>query len=457
LISIWYTVVMNQASGRHHHYIYLATIISAVGGMLFGYDTGIISGAILFLKQQFHLSSTMEEVVVSAVLIGAVIGSFCGGFLADKYGRRHVIITAAIIFVLSSIETAFAGSIAQLIIGRIIVGIAIGLASFSAPLYISEISIPRIRGKLVGFNQLAVTLGILIAYLVGFGFSFVIGNWHWMFLSAVIPAAILGIGMYFMPPSPRWLMKQGSDSLAKQVLQKLRQSNDIEEEVEEIEAALRSENAAINIFKNKKIRSVLIIGILLSIIQQVTGINTIIYYSATIFKMANAHSDSHAILSSVYLGICNVFFTIVSMLLIDHLGRRKLLLISLSGMILGLVLLAITFMLPQLVLELHLLALVSIFIFIAAFAIGLGPIFWLLTAELYPLEVRGKCMSTVVLINWLFNLIVGISFLSIVDTISISGTFWLFAGLSVLSLIYIYRRVPETKGKTLEQIQQEVL
>lgn len=448
---------MNSTTGRHHHYIYLATIISAVGGMLFGYDTGIIAGAILFLKQQFHLGPSLEEFVVSAVLIGAVLGSMSGGFFADRYGRRRVIISAAVVFFGASFETAFAGSVTQLIIGRIVIGIAIGLASFSAPLYISEISVPRIRGKLVGFNQLAVTVGILVAYLVGLGFSFVEGNWRWMFLTAIVPAAVLGIGMYFMPPSPRWLVKRGKLDLAKKVLEKIRQQANVDQEIKDIEDVVRSESSATSIFSNRAIRKLLVIGVLLSIIQQVTGINTIIYYSATIFEMAHAASDSYAILSSVYVGIVNVVFTVVSMLLIDHLGRRKLLLTSLVGMIVGLILLAITFMLPELAHELGTLALVSVFIFIASFAIGLGPIFWLLTAELYPLDVRGKCMSIVVFTNWFFNLIVGVSFLSIIQAISVAGCFWLFAGLSILSIIYIYKDVPETKGKTLEQIQQELL
>lgn len=448
---------MKHETGRHHGYIYLATIIAAVGGMLFGFDTGIISGAILFLKQQFHLGSTLEEVVVSAVLIGAVVGGVSGGYLADKFSRRRVILIAALIFVVSSVETAFAGSVTQLIIGRIIVGIAIGLASCATPLYISEISTRDIRGKLVGFNQLAVTVGILVAYLVGYGFSFEVGNWHWMFLSAVVPAAILGIGMYFMPSSPRWLIKQGKIELAEQVLKKLRTHSDIQPEIDDIQATLRTEDNAINIFTSPKVRSVLIIGALLAIIQQVTGINVIIYYSATIFKMAHVGSDSHAILAAVYVAIVNVFFTVISMLLIDKLGRRKLLLTSLFGMIIGLILLAVFFMLPRLSADLSMLTLVAVFVYIASFAVGLGPIFWLLTAELFPLEVRGKCISVVVLLNWLFNLIVGVSFLSIVDAISIAGSFWLFAALSVFSVIYIYKKVPETKGKTLEQIQKELI
>ncbi len=448
---------MSHTTGSHRRFIYLATIITAVGGMLFGYDTGIISSAILYLKQQFHMSPTLEEAVVSAVLIGAVIGAACSGYLADKYGRRRVIIIAALIFVLSSIETAFAGSIIQLIIGRIIVGIAIGLASCIAPLYISEISIPKIRGKLVGFNQLAITIGILVAYLVGFGFSYIVGNWHWMFLTAIVPAALLGIGMFFMPPSPRWLVKQGKVDQAKHVLEKLRPSNVVQSEIDNIQATLHSETNNINIFMNPKVRAVLIIGVLLSIIQQVTGINVIIYYSATIFEMAHVQSDSHAILSSVYVGIVNVFFTVVSMLLVDHWGRRKLLLTSLFGMIAGLILMAAFFMLPQLSSTLNILVLVAVLVYIAAFAIGLGPIFWLLTAELFPLEVRGRCMSVVVVLNWLFNLILGLSFLSIVDAISAAGCFWLLAGLSVLSVIYIYKRVPETKGKTLEEIQKELI
>lgn len=449
---------MSHTTGSHRRFIYLATIITAVGGMLFGYDTGIISSAILYLKEQFHMSPILEEAVVSAVLIGAVLGAAVSGYLADQYGRRRVIIISAIIFILSSIETAFAGSVVQLIIGRIIVGIAIGLASCIAPLYISEISIPKIRGKLVGFNQLAITIGILIAYLVGFGFSYEVGNWHWMFLTAIIPAALLGVGMFFMPRSPRWLMKQGKPDQAKLVLEKLRPQSVIQSEIENIQATLCSEeNNKINIFTNPKVKAVLIIGALLSIIQQVTGINVIIYYSATIFKMAHVHSDSHAILSSVYVGIVNVFFTIVSMMLVDHWGRRKLLLTSLYGMIIGLVLMAVFFMLPQLSSALDILVLVSVLIYIAAFAVGLGPIFWLLTAELFPLEVRGRCMSVVVVLNWLFNLILGLSFLSIVDAISAAGCFWLLAGLSILSVIYVYKRVPETKGKTLEEIQNELI
>lgn len=441
---------------HHTRTVYIATIFSALGGLLFGYDTGVISSALLYLKTDFHLSSGSEELVVSAVLIGAIIGALIGGALADKLGRRRTIIACAALFILAAIETAFAYSITQLIIGRIITGIAVGVASLASPLYISEIAPPNIRGKLVGFNQLAVTSGILFAFIVSYGFSFTVGNWRWMFLFATVPAFVLGVGMYFLPPSPRWLMRQGKNKDAKKILESLRGTNDVDQELNDIRHAITQQSSGIKAIFKPNIRPLLFIGIALSIIQQITGINTIIYYAPTIFQMAVFHVKSQAIMATVFVGITNVAFTILSLLIIDRLGRRKLLLISVGGMIIALILLATAFLLPALKADIGIIAVLALLLYVAFFAIGLGPVFWLLITELYPLEIRGKCMSVASLFNWLFNLIIGSTLLTIVHSISLSGTFWLYAGISVFSWFYILKYVPETKGKSLEALQKEL-
>jgi SP family galactose:H+ symporter-like MFS transporter len=427
--------------------------LSALGGMLFGYDTGVISGAILFIRQDFALSDFTVGLVVSAVLIGAVIGAAIGGDVSDHFGRRKVIIAAAVIFALGAIGTATVPDISLLILGRIAVGIAIGIASEVTPLYISEMSPPQMRGSLVSLNQLAITIGIVISYLVDFALSAFQG-WRYMLGLAAIPAIILGIGMLPLPDTPRWLINHNEAGNARKVLKRIRGKDNVEGEVNEIQEGLKKQRGGRAELFNPMVKPALVIGVSLAIFQQVTGINTVIYYAPTIFQFAGITSASSAILATVGVGIVNVIFTVVAIALLDRVGRRPLLLIGLAGMTFSLTLLGAVFFLPSLLSSLGDLAVVGLMLYVASFAIGLGPVFWLLISEIYPLRVRGLAMSMASEANWGSNLIIALTFLTLVQVLGRSGTFWLYALVGIGAWIFAFLLVPETKGKTLEEIEE---
>ena len=441
---------------KHVQFVIIAAAITAIGGMLFGYDTGVISGAILFIRQAFSLSSTAQEIVVSSVLIGAVIGASISGFLADKYGRRIMVIAAAAVFGIGAIFTALTPDVYTLIAGRIVVGIAIGIASFIAPLYIAEVAPVSIRGALVSLNQLAITIGIVISYLVDFAFA-PSGGWRWMLGLAVVPSIILGIGMYLMPPSPRWLYSKGRIDKARSVLERVRMTKNVSEEMGEIRASLVCEQECKwSEILDPVVRPALIVGIGLAAFQQLTGINTVIYYAPTILEFAGFQSAAISILATAGIGMINVIMTIVAISLIDRVGRRPLLLIGLIGMIISLAILGIAFVLPGLSSFLGLLAVISLMLHVGSFAIGLGPVFWLMISEIYPLRIRGRAMSTATIVNWGTNLVVAITFLSLIQLIGTPGTFWLYSIIGIVAWVFVYFLVPETKGKSLEEIEMQL-
>ena len=434
------------------HFVYLATAISALGGMLFGYDVGVISGAILFIKKEFSLSPGLEEIVVSSVLLGSLLGAVAGGVLADRLGRRRLLIVTAIVFGLGAIGAALAPGTSWLITARIVAGAAIGVASFVAPLYISEIAPVAIRGELVSINQVALTSGIVLSYLIDYAFA-PFQAWRWMFALAVIPAAAFAIGLLFIPNSPRWLAARGSADQARAVLKRIRVPEQVESELAGILRTVAQQKGNWSELLSPLLRPAMIVGFGLAIAQQITGINTVIYYAPTIFKFAGLSSASVAILASVGVGVVNVALTVVAMQLIDRVGRRPLLLVSLAGMTMSLAVLGLAFALPQLSGILGWLAVASLMVYVGSFAVGLGPVFWLVLSEIYPLGVRGRAMSVGTVANWGANLIVAMSFLTLTQVLGKAGVFWLFGVVSSGAWLFAFFLVPETKGKTLEQIE----
>ena len=442
----------NEDQTHGKHFVYLATGISALGGMLFGYDIGVISGAILFIKKALYLSSSMEEIVVSSVLVGSLLGAVAGGMLADRLGRRKLLIVTAAVFALGAIGAALAPTTAWLIAARVLAGVAIGVASFVAPLYISEIAPVAIRGKLVSINQVALTSGIVISYLVDYAFA---GSqaWRWMFAMAVIPAAAFGIGLLFIPDSPRWLAARGHADRAQVVLKQIRPPEQVEAELSDIQKSVAKQKGNWSELLSPLLRSAMIVGVGLAIAQQLTGINTVIYYAPTIFKFAGFSSASVAILASVGVGVVNLALTVVAMQLIDRVGRRPLLLVSLAGMTLGLLVLGLAFSLPQLSGSLGWIAVASLMVYVGSFAVGLGPVFWLVLSEIYPLRIRGRAMSVGTVTNWGGNLVVAVSFLTLTRVMGKAATFWLYAGVSIGAWLFAFFMVPETKGRSLEEIE----
>ncbi len=459
-----YSTAMNSRTSPHissapsgtgrRRFVYLAAAFAGLGGLLFGYDTGVISGAELFLKNDFTLSVFDLEVIVSGVLAGAAAGALAGGRLADIFGRRALLICTAIIFAVGAIICAAATSPAMLIVGRIIVGLGIGLASSTVPVYISEVSPADARGWTVSLFQLAITLGILLAYIVDYAFAKIEG-WRWMFGIALVPAAIFLIGMFYLPESPRWLAKRGYRDRARSVLCRIRDSSDVDAEMHEIEQTLvkSDEHGNWRDLLSPSLRPALAVGIGLAIFQQVTGINTVIYYAPLIIQSAGISSASGAILATAGIGVVNVLMTIVSMWLIDRVGRRPLLLTGIAGMIITLGTLGWAFHSTTHAGSLSSIAIVSMMVYVASFAISLGPIFWLLIAEIYPLKVRSSSEGLAATFNWGSNLLVSLTFLTLLNGIGAPRTFWLYGICAVGAWIFSYRFVPETKGRTLEQIE----
>jgi MFS transporter, SP family, galactose:H+ symporter len=445
-------LVMNKTKAEGNHFVYLATAISALGGLLFGYDIGVISGAILFIKTDFSLSPGLEEIVVSSVLLGSLVGAVIGGILADRLGRRRLLIITAVVFALGAIGAALAAGVTSLIAARIGAGTAIGIASFVAPLYISEIAPVEIRGRLVSVNQVALTSGIVISYFIDYAFA---GSqmWRWMFALAVIPAAAFGIGLMFIPDSPRWLVGRGHVNQAQAVLQQIRGPEQVEGELSDIRRSVAQQKGDWYELLSPLLRPAMIVGVGLAIAQQITGINTVIYYAPTIFKFAGLSSTSVAILASVGVGVVNVVLTVVAMQLIDRVGRRPLLLVSLAGMGLSLFMLGLAFSLPQLSGSLGWIAVASLMVYVGSFAMGLGPVFWLILSEIYPLRIRGRAMSVGTVANWSANLIVASSFLTLTQVLGKPATFWMYAVVSIGSWLFAFFLVPETKGRSLEEIE----
>jgi SP family galactose:H+ symporter-like MFS transporter len=435
-------------------FVYVAAAFAALGGLLFGYDTGVISGALIFIQKTFALSTFHQELVVSVVLVGACFGALSGGRLSDRFGRRGMLIFTAATFILGAIICAVAANVTMLIVGRAIVGLGIGFASSTVPLYISEVSPAEARGWQVSLFQFAITVGILAAYLVDYAFSGA-GSWRWMLGLAVVPGAALGLGMLVLPESPRWSAQRGNLEKARSVLVKVRGTKDVDAEMREIEATLHQahEHGRLSDLWLPEVRPAMVIGIGLAIFQQVTGINTVIYYAPKIIQSAGISSASGAILATAGIGLVNVLMTIVSMWLIDRVGRRPLLLTGIAGMIVSLGVLGYAFHSPTHGGSFATFAVVTLMCYVAMFAISLGPIFWLLIAEIYPLKIRGSAEGIAAGTNWGANFVVSLTFLTLAETMGASLTFWLYAALAVAAWIFSFVLVPETKGRTLEEIE----
>lgn len=432
----------------------VATAIAAVGGILFGFDTGVISGAILYIQHDWNLNSAEESIATSAVLVGAIIGAVVGGFSADRLGRKRSIIVGAVSFIIGTLILLVSNGLGIFVVGRVLIGIAIGLASFIVPMYISELAPERIRGALVSLNQLFVTLGILVSYGVDNLFS-ASGAWKDMFAVGLIPAFILLIGIAFMPNSPRWLVFKHRSDKATKVLEKVRGQKDVTAEMNEIEDSIKNESKGYAMLKTSVVKYPLIVGLSLAVFQQITGVNTIIYYAPTIFQFAGLSSDTAAIAATTGVGLANFIVTGIALALVDRVGRRPLLLVGIAGMVASLVVLGAGFYFASGAggSAVGIITAVSLIAYISFFAIGLGPVFWLLISEIFPLQVRGAAMSFATIANWSANFVITLVFLGLVGALGQTGTFWLFAAIGVVAFIFTLRLVPETKGLTLEQIE----
>lgn len=444
-----------ETQNSHHLYIYCVSAIAAIAGLLFGFDTGIISGALLFIQKDFALTTIMKELIVSSVLLGAMFGSLSSGQLTDRFGRRRLMLIISGLFIIGTLIASFTTTVNGILLGRLFIGFAIGIGSYTAPLYIAEVSPYELRGGLVSLNQLAITVGILCSFLINYTFTNIDGSWRWMFGIGLVPAILLSLGMLFLPESPRWLVKQERIEDAIKTLKRLRNSEFIDDEINEIRNSLKMKKASFKEIFTPWVLPVLFLGAMLGFIQQVTGINTIIYYAPTIFQLAGFPDASSSILATVGIGIVNVLATIFAIFYLDRLGRRPLLLTGLVGMCISLLGLSYTFHSadPE---TLRWFALSCTFVYIMCFAFSLGAILWLVVSEIFPLEVRATAMGVAVFSCWFWNFVVSSTFLTLLNALGPSETFLLYALMCVFSIIFCYYKTPETRGVTLEQIEENI-
>jgi sugar porter (SP) family MFS transporter len=437
-------------------FVVASAAVAALGGFLFGFDTGIISGALLFIKQEFGLSAGLQQLVVGSLLLAAVVGALLGGPITDAWGRKRTLILAALVFGVGALVASFSPNLAVLVVARVLLGLAIGIASMIVPVYIAEIAPPRVRGALVSLQQFMITVGIMVSYLVSYAFSGS-GAWRWMLGVGMIPAAILLVGMLPLPESPRWLLAKDRRQDALGVLRRIRhEEHNPEAELAEIEAVHKMQAGVSyqDLFR-PSVRPALVVGVGIAFINQMVGVNAVIYYAPTILKDAG-FSSSAAILATTGVGILNMLVTLCALLLIDRVGRRPLLLIGISGVLLALIVLGAAYLLPGGPSGAGVLLVAGLLVYIASFAASLGIAIWLLNSEVYPLEVRGKGAAAGAFTHWALDFVIASTVLTLIATITPTGMFWFYGLFAILGIIFVLRRVPETKGKTLEEVSEEL-
>lgn len=447
----------SQSGGSKKGFVFVISIVSALGGLLFGYDIGVIAGALPFIAESFGLSNLAQGVVTSSLLVGAAVGALAAGNLSDRFGRRKLLLVAAVVFVIGAVGSAFAPGTLLLIVARFVLGLAVGGASLVVPLYIAEMTPPENRGALVSLNQLMITIGILISYLVSSALT-PAEAWRWMLGLALVPAVFLGIGMLFLPDTPRWFVSKRLFDRARAVLQRSRDEQRVEpelNEISEIEEQERREARGWGELTQPWVRPMIVVGVGLAITQQITGINTIIYFAPTILQATGLGSLA-AIVSTVGIGTVNVLITVLAIALIDRVGRRPLLLVGLGGMVVSVILLGAVYLLPSLQGVVGYAALFFIVAYVAFYAVSLGPVVWLMISEIYPLSVRGSAMSISTISLWLANTVVALTFLSLFGALGLTITFWIFAVIGVAAWFFVFFLVPETKQRSLEEIEADL-
>ncbi len=436
-----------------------AAVTAALGGLLFGYDTGVISGALQYIQQSFSLSSWTSGFVVSAILVGAMVGAATAGPIADRYGRRKVLIASSVVFFIGGLAAALAPTVTVLIIARVVLGLAIGAASNLVPLFIAEVAPSRIRGRLVAVNQLMITVGIVLAYGANYALGEVSGDWRWMFALSSVPAMAFGLGMLTMPETPRWLVLRGMRERARGVLVRMRRRADVDDELTEIvDSASQTTNKSKldrSSLRQRGVVLALIAGIGLQLFGQASGLNTVIYYAPTIFENSGLGSSSSA-LATVGVGLVNMLMTLVGMSMIDKFGRKTLLLGGSSVMALSLGVLAVDLSMGTDGGVTSWVAVICVLVFIAAVAASVTVVIFVIPSELYPLHIRGGAMSVTMFANWAMNFFVSLTFLSLLDQFGSVGTFAMYAVICALLVVFTARFIPETKGRSLEEIEQSL-
>ncbi|KAJ2855685.1 hypothetical protein J3B02_002039, partial [Coemansia erecta] len=494
-------------------FVFFVVFCITIGGLLFGYDTGVISGALVVIKDEWDLSKTQQEFIVGGTTLGAIVGGLFSGYFADRWGRRTITFLSSLVFILGALIMTFSKHYSVLIGGRVVVGLAVGAASMVVPIYIGELAPKEFRGRLVTLNVLAITGGQLIAYLLAWALTDAHNGWRWMFAISAFPAAIQLCCLPWLPESPRVLIRRGEKEKAQAVLRRVYGENVPEsmvlDELDSMVQSMRTESTSRYIDLLQPINfKPLIVACMLQLMQQFSGFNTAMYYSATILKMAGFASTKSATQFSIAIAATNMIMTIVAITIIDRFGRRKLLLTSFVGMVVGLVLLGIAFIFIVGLVKITKdtcgeylkcgacalddkcnwspgslvctvkgdsmysdltdacesvttrdrvgtwLALASLIFYVALYAVGLGNVPWLIQSEIFAQGIRSKAGSLATATNWVSNFIISVTFLTMTLHITASGTFWLYASILLIGLVFVFFMVPETKGLKLEDVQK---
>jgi len=444
-------------------YVARVCLVATLGGLLFGYDTAVIAGAIGFMKTHFAMGPATEGWATSCALAGCIVGVALAGWMSDRFGRRNTLILSAVLFLVSAIGTAIPRTLTEFILFRIIGGVGVGAASMTSPMYIAEISPARFRGRLVSVNQLAIVTGMLVVYFVNYAIAGAgdaawneATGWRWMFASEAIPAVALLLLMFTVPESPRFLSKQGKSEQARAVLVRIGGEEHADVEMTEILDALSHESPSLTQLVEPGMRVALGIALVLAVLQQVTGINVFLYYAPEIFKtMAGAQADV-ALLQTIVVGAVNLTFTIVAIWTVDKIGRKPLMIVGATGMGLSLTALGLAACFGRA--DVWLLAFVLGYI--ACFALSVGPVTWVILSEIFPTKIRGRAMAIATLCLWAANFVVSQTFPMmdenewLVEKFNHGFPFFIYAAFCAVLALFVVAVVPETKGKTLEEIEK---
>jgi sugar porter (SP) family MFS transporter len=438
-------------------YLYRITLVAAVGGFLFGYDLSLISGAIIFLKEEFALSPFWVGMVTGSAILGCPFGPLAGLWFADTIGRKRSLILSALLFLASTVGCALAPSVLQLIVWRFVGGMGVGLASTVSPMYIAEISPPHLRGRLVVINQLAIVIGLSMSVLVTYFLSFG-EHWRWMFASQGIPVAALFLGLLFVPDSPRWLAMVGRSDDALAVLSRINGDSHARRELAEIQTELGTDEGSFRDLLRPGVRSAVLIGVLLMVFSQINGVNMILLYTPTLFMEAGITNAPDAILNSVIIDVWITVCTVVAFWLTRTFGRRPILIAGTIGMAIGHLMMYLNF-----AYKLPLgLTLAAMFIPTGAFTLTLAPLSWVVVTEIYPNRIRGKAMSIATCAMFAASFATVNVFPVLTDWFNRNyghpgGTFLIFLVVCLSCSFFVWRMIPETKDRTLEEIGQQWL
>lgn len=449
-------------------FLLLITAISALGGLLFGYDTGVINGAQFYLSKYFELDATLKGWVVGSALLGCFVGAIVAGPMSIKFGRKWSLIISAILFSVSAwgsgLPEMLPETVTMLVIFRIIGGLGIGIASMNAPMYIAEIAPSNIRGKMVTYYQLAIVIGFFVVFLA----TYFIGNslteaqnlqfgWRRMFWSELVPSLLFLVLLFFVPKSPRWLAIKGEDSQALDILSKVHGEGEAQKELVEIKSSLKSDEPKVKVnYFSKAILAIIVIGTALSVLQQFTGINAVLYYGADIFEKALGFGKEDVLAQQILLAFVNLIFTFVAMYTVDKYGRKPLLYVGSIGMILGFLLLGVSLQQDAV----GLISLIGVLIFIGSFALSMGPVVWVILSEMFPNKIRSVAMSVAVAAQWAANYLVSQTFPMVMESEANNSAPWngsmpyfIFIAFILVIIFLTYKFIPETKGKSLEEIE----